>query len=351
MALKPFHWLILLVLLPALAGCGGDDPSGPPVPAEVVVSPSQDTLTVTGGTLRFSAQPRNKKGKLLTGLSITWASSSPTVVEIDQTGMATAVGPGVAQIFATSSGVVGSASLTVALAPAQTEIVAGDSQTGLVGTILDVPLRLKVTDGAGVPIPGVPVSFSVLEGGGLVFPPQVMTGSDGSAGAQWMLGQNPADPQRVAASVESFSKEFQATAMWPPLHVLTPTPPNGRLTVNYGGQLEVAGGSGAPYGWTVEGGTLPPGLALSPDGELTGTPTEDGRFTFLARVQDSEGTGISEEVVLRVCPAPSHLDPGQFQTLDPAGGDGCGFFIPAGMAGDRYRVGIVRLEKKKGGGR
>lgn len=347
MAIKPVRWLILLAALPALSGCGDDGPSGPPVPAEVVVSPSHDTLTVTGGTLQFSARPLSKKGKLLTGLSTTWASSSPTVVEVDQTGLATAVGPGVAQILATSSGVVGSASLTVALAPAQTEIVAGDGQTGLVGTILDVPLRIKVTDKAGVPIPGVPVSFSVLEGGGLVFPSQVRTGSDGSAGAQWMLGRHPAEPQRVAASVGSLSTEFQATATWPPLHVLTTTPPNGRITVDYGGQLEVAGGSGAPYGWTVEGGTLPPGLALSPDGELTGTPTEEGRFTFMARVQDSEGTGISQEVVFRVCPAPSHLDPGQFQTLDPAGGDGCGFFIPTGMAGDRYRVGIVRSETNR----
>lgn len=347
MAKTPFRVLILLVVWPALSGCGADGSSGPPVPAEVVVTPSQDTLSVTGGTLRFSAQPLSKKGKLLTGLSITWTSSSPTVVEIDQSGLATAVAPGVAQILATASGVVGRASLTVALSPAHTEVVAGDGQTGMVGTILAEPLRLKVTDGAGAPIPGVPVSFSVLEGGGLVFPSQVMTGSDGSAGTQWMLGKHAKEPQRVAASAGTLTSEFTATATWFPLQILTPSPPNGRLTVAYEGRMEASGGSGAPYGWSVEGGPLPPGLTLSPEGELTGTPTEDGRFPFMARVQDSEGTGLSLEVVLQVCPAPSHLDPGQFQTLDPVGGTGCGFFIPAGAAGDRYRLGIVRSETNR----
>lgn len=36
-----------------------------------------------------------------------------------------------------------------------------------------------------------------------------------------------------------------------------------------------------PYGnWTVTGGAIPPGLALSPDGALSGAPTQAGAFTF-----------------------------------------------------------------------
>jgi large repetitive protein len=41
------------------------------------------------------------------------------------------------------------------------------------------------------------------------------------------------------------------------------------------------------YAWSVISGALPPGISLSIDGELTGTPTEAGMFTFLLRAADA----------------------------------------------------------------
>jgi hypothetical protein len=68
------------------------------------------------------------------------------------------------------------------------------------------------------------------------------------------------------------------------------------------GQLDYGvplGGSGGqpPYQWTISPVTptglqagwtagLPPGLSLSPDGTLAGTPTSAGIFAFIVRMTD-----------------------------------------------------------------
>jgi large repetitive protein len=64
---------------------------------------------------------------------------------------------------------------------------------------------------------------------------------------------------------------------------------------NLGAQLNqsfssIFSASGASsYAWSVESGsTLPPGLNLSPDGTLSGTPTEQGIFNFLIRATDAD---------------------------------------------------------------
>jgi hypothetical protein len=45
-------------------------------------------------------------------------------------------------------------------------IHSGNGQTGVAGAPLAMPLRARVTDGAGAPVAGVPVRFAVTAGGG-----------------------------------------------------------------------------------------------------------------------------------------------------------------------------------------
>ena len=58
-------------------------------------------------------------------------------------------------------------------------------------------------------------------------------------------------------------------------------------------------GSEVQASWSVESGALPPGLALSPHGQLTGMPTAEGNWSFVIRAQ-SGSTLDSKEFALAV---------------------------------------------------
>ena len=56
--------------------------------------------------------------------------------------------------------------------------------------------------------------------------------------------------------------------------------------------LSVAGGTGK-FTFVVSGGALPSGIALSKDGQFTGSPTKDGPTHFTIQAADSAGTPIA----------------------------------------------------------
>ena len=66
---------------------------------------------------------------------------------------------------------------------------------------------------------------------------------------------------------------------------VNPLPP-GLVNQPYTVQFTAAGGT-APYTWSLESGTLPAGISLSPTGLLSGVPTTAGSSTFSVRVTDS----------------------------------------------------------------
>jgi YVTN family beta-propeller protein len=74
----------------------------------------------------------------------------------------------------------------------------------------------------------------------------------------------------------------------PVLSVATATLPRGTHGRPYAFALAAAGGVG-PRTWTLHSGVLPPGLALTADGTLSGTPTHPARAEFTVRVTDESG--------------------------------------------------------------
>ena len=63
--------------------------------------------------------------------------------------------------------------------------------------------------------------------------------------------------------------------------------PKPSLWQQYSFRLPAAGGVGV-YHWRLFGGSLPPGLKLADDGEISGTPQETGRFDFVILLTDSD---------------------------------------------------------------
>jgi hypothetical protein len=75
-----------------------------------------------------------------------------------------------------------------------------------------------------------------------------------------------------------------------PLAITTTSPlQQGTLNIPYVATLNGTGGT-APYSWSVNTGTLPAGLSLTPGGILSGTPTATGTSMFTVQAVDSAPT-------------------------------------------------------------
>jgi hypothetical protein len=99
---------------------------------------------------------------------------------------------------------------------------------------------------------------------------------------------------------------------------------------SYSLTLQAYGGT-APYTWTADPATLPPGLSMSPDGTLSGTPTAAGSFKAKLTVTDSETPSVSEtkayivKVLMLIKPPTlpkGHVGQAYSQTLTAAGSNG-----------------------------
>ncbi len=75
--------------------------------------------------------------------------------------------------------------------------------------------------------------------------------------------------------------------------------PGGTVGSPYSQSLS-AGGGAAPYTYSVTSGSLPPGLALSGAGLLSGTPTTADNFSFVVRATDASGCSGSQAYSLGV---------------------------------------------------
>jgi titin len=94
-----------------------------------------------------------------------------------------------------------------------------------------------------------------------------------------------------------------APAPVPQVVVVTSSTPDGQVGLAYSQtQLEASGGA-PPYAWATSG-QLPPGLALSDSGLLTGTPTSAGTFEWNAIVTDTAGNTASRALATTIAPQP-----------------------------------------------
>jgi len=82
----------------------------------------------------------------------------------------------------------------------------------------------------------------------------------------------------------------------------SPTLPGATVGVAYSVALQAAGGT-APYTWSSISGSLPPGLSVGSNGNVTGVPTAAGSYSFTVLVIDSLARQASLQLSLAVAPA------------------------------------------------
>lgn len=81
----------------------GSTPPGSTPVSTISISPSSVSVAA-GGTVQLSATLRDASGNLLTGRTVSWATSDSTIARVSSTGLVTGVASGTAGITATSEG-------------------------------------------------------------------------------------------------------------------------------------------------------------------------------------------------------------------------------------------------------
>lgn len=101
----------------ALLGCTTEEGVTPPGGEDprlvgVLISPASGAVEINA-TLQLTAQPVDQYGNPFEGVSVTFASESPTVASVDENGLVTGLEAGIAEITATAGEVMGVAPVTV----------------------------------------------------------------------------------------------------------------------------------------------------------------------------------------------------------------------------------------------
>ena len=96
--------------------------------------------------------------------------------------------------------------------PATPQKISGDNQQGAARALLEQPFILEIRDEAGIPFEGVPATFTVAAGGGVVQPETVLTDGNGRAESTLTLGPE-GGANTVHVSVEGISQPVTFTAV------------------------------------------------------------------------------------------------------------------------------------------
>ena len=152
---------ILTALLLAFAAACGDSatPPPPPVPTTIQLSPGSLSFEALAATARFTATVHDQHGRVMTGVPVSWRSSSPSVATVNQAGLVTAAGNGSAYVAAIAGEALDSARVVEAQRPVSLWIRPGHPlrMEALADT---ARLTAEVLDPNGRAIAGAAVTWS-----------------------------------------------------------------------------------------------------------------------------------------------------------------------------------------------
>ena len=161
----------LLLFLSAIAavtlwtyacGDGTTEPTpDPPRPTTVTVSPATAELAALGATVQLSAQVQDQNGQVMSGATVTWASSATAVATVDASGLVTAAANGTATITATAGQASGSATVTVAQVVSSVAVAPAEANFAALGDTLR--LTAEAFDANGHAVAGAEFSWGTSD--------------------------------------------------------------------------------------------------------------------------------------------------------------------------------------------
>ncbi len=219
-----------------------------------------------------------------------------------------------------SAGLSGTADVVITVWPALA-ISTTSLPTGVVGQSYGG--TLVVSGGDGAP------TFDIVAGGlpgGLSLDPSTgeISGSPSASGSVGFTVE-------VVNAVGQRAERALSITSYPPASVVTASLPDGAVSSAYSEALAAAGGDGS-YTWSLLSGSLPPGIALSGTGLISGSPTTAGVSSFTVRVATGDGQTASKGLSITIAAPPptvttSNLPVGMVGSpysfaLSASGGDG-----------------------------
>ena len=111
--------ILPFLLLGFSAACGDSGaPPQPPVPTTLELSPESLSFEALAATARFTATVYDQHGRVMTGVPVSWRSSSPPVATVGQAALVTAADNGSAYVAAMAGEAKDSARVVVQQRPA-----------------------------------------------------------------------------------------------------------------------------------------------------------------------------------------------------------------------------------------
>jgi len=134
-----------------------------PVPTTVMVEPQMATLEAIGQTVQLTATVLDQRENAMPDETVTWSSGDETVATVDEDGLVTAVGNGMAAVSAQTGDISGSAAITVSQVPAGISIAVEMDATTLTEFGETLQLMVSVSDANEEPIEDPVIAWSTSD--------------------------------------------------------------------------------------------------------------------------------------------------------------------------------------------
>ena len=164
--------------------------------------------------------------------------------------------------------------------------------TSLPEGLAGVPYRAAIEARGGLP----PYRFRVARG---KLPPGLSLSADGTvSGTPGKAGKAKATIEASDSQGNPASRSF-TVVIAKGVQVATKSLPKAKAGSPYSATLKATAGR-PPYAWSISLGSLPPGLVLSAEGRISGTPTAAGSFGFTAVAADAAGGRSTRSLTIKV---------------------------------------------------